>query len=296
MTETFVTSGPLRLWTERTGDPDRPAVLLIMGSAAQGYTCPDALVTRLVERGVQVIRYDHRDTGRSSIVDYDQHPYGIADLAADVVAVLDAYGLPSAHVVGGSMGGVIAQWLAVHEPSRVRSLTLLSSTPMGYDPVPVWQRAQAGEPADPGELPPPAPQFLRHLSDTAGSSPGVESDVALFRVMNGDVRPFDEPAARAMLQRCWARATDPSAAAHHDRAVGRMSPDRLAPLSAITAPTVIVHGDEDPIYALAHAEALAAAIPHARLHVVDGMGHVYFSPGLPEDLADLIPVDAPAAP
>jgi len=257
-----VTSGPLRLWTERTGNPEDPAVLLIAGSSAQGFTFPDALVTRLVARGVQVIRYDHRDTGRSSIVDVDRHPYGLSDLAVDAVAVLDGYGLASAHLVGASMGGVIAQWLAVHAPTRVRSLTLLSTSVMSHDPGPLVERG--------------------------GTPPGVEADMALFRVMNGDVRPFDESAARTVLERCWARATDPSAAAHHHLIGLRKGPDLLTPLSTISAPTTIIHGDQDPVFTLAHAEALSAAIPGADLHVVHGMGHVYFSPGLPEELADLI--------
>jgi pimeloyl-ACP methyl ester carboxylesterase len=291
MTETFVTSGPLRLWTERTGNPDHPAVLLIAGASAQGFTFPDALVDGLVVRGVQVIRFDHRDTGRSSIIDVDRHPYGLSDLAADALAILDAYELPSAHVAGASMGGVIAQWLAVHEPARVRSVTLLSTSPMSHDPGPVWQRAMAGQPADPDDLPPPTPRFLQHLADSQGTPPGVEADVAIFRVMNGDVRPFDEPAVRAMLQRCWARATDPSAAAHHGLIGRKKGPDLLTPLSTISAPTRIVHGDQDPLFTLAHGEALAAAIPGADLHVVPGMGHVYFSPGIPEELADLISVD-----
>nr|WP_308128935.1 alpha/beta fold hydrolase [Actinoplanes polyasparticus] len=270
---TFVTAGPLRLWTERIGDLACPAVLLIAGASAQGYTMPDALVARLVDRGAQVIRYDHRDTGRSSTVDYDQDPYGLTELAGDAVAVLDAYGVESAHIVGGSMGGMIAQWLGLHEPARVRSLTLLSTSPVGIDP--------ASSP-----LPPPAPHFLRHEA----GPPGVESDVVLFRLMNGDVRPFDEPATRAMLERCWARAADPSAAANHGRVAQRMTPDLQVPLSTITAPTLVVHGDQDPIYSPAHGEALAAAIPGARFELVPGMGHVYLSPGLPELLADLVPV------
>ncbi|GAB2604461.1 hydrolase [Paractinoplanes abujensis] len=280
---TFVTAGPLRLWTERTGDPDRPAVLLLMGASAQSLTCPDALIERLVGRGVQVIRYDSRDTGRSSLVDYDRSPYGLAGLAADALAVLDAYGLDTAHIAGFSMGGMVAQWLGVHAPARVRSLTLITSTPMDYDPGPLWR----GEPS-PTPLPPPAPAFLRYLDETADSPPGVETDVALFRVMNGDKRPLDEAATRAMLERCWARVVDPEAAGHHQRAGTWLTPDRLVPLSTITAPARIVSGDADPIYAPAHGEALAAAIPQADLHVVPGMGHVCFSPGLPEELADLI--------
>jgi pimeloyl-ACP methyl ester carboxylesterase len=269
--ERFVTSGPLRLWTERAGNPDHPAVLLIMGSAAQGISCGDALVTRLVGRGVQVIRFDHRDTGLSSVVDFDAHPYAIADMAADCLAVLDGYGLRAAHVAGASLGGVIAQWLAVHEPARVRSLTLLTTTPMG---------------SRPDDLPPPAPALLAYLAK--GLPPGVESDVALFRVFNGPVRPFDEPAARAMLELAWSRAVDPASAANHNRAGQKYTPDLFASLTSITAPTTIVHGDQDPVFPLAHGEALAAAIPGARLEVVPGMGHVFFSPGLPEEVADLI--------
>src|SRR4051812_6215 len=181
--ERFVTSGPVRLWTDRAGDPAHPAVLLIMGSAAQGITCADALVARLVGRGVQVIRFDHRDTGRSSVVDFDTDPYGLSDLAADCRAVLDGYGLAAAHVAGASMGGMIAQWLAVHEPARVRSLTLITTSPMGYDWRPAYARSRAGEPPAPGDLPPPAPEFLAHLA--RGLPPGVETDVALFRVFNG---------------------------------------------------------------------------------------------------------------
>src|SRR4051794_9892333 len=238
---------------------------MVMGSAAQGVSCPDALVGRLVERGVQVIRFDHRDTGRSSVVDFDAQPYTIGDMARDCLTVLDGYGLDSAHVAGTSMGGMIAQWLGVHAPDRVGSLTLMSSSPMGHDPSTAWARAQAGEPADPDDLPPPSPAFLAHLA--AGLPPGVESDVALFRTFNGPVRPFDEPAARAMLELALSRADDPAAAANHGRAVWMHDPDLLVPLSSITAPTSVVHGDQDPVYPLAHGEALAAAIPGAVLRV-----------------------------
>jgi pimeloyl-ACP methyl ester carboxylesterase len=284
--ERFVASGPLRIWTERFGDPGLPAVLMVMGSGAQGVSCPDALIGRLVARGVQVIRFDHRDTGLSSHIDFDADPYTIGDMARDCLAVLDGYGLESAHVAGTSLGGMIAQWLGVHAPGRVRSLTLISTSPMGHDPRPALARAQDGKPADPDDLPPPTPTFLAHLA--AGLPPGVESDVDLFRIFNGPVRPFDEPAARAMLELALSRTTDPAAAANHDRAAWRDEPDLLAPLSSITAPTSVVHGDQDPVFPLGHAEQLAAVIPGAVLHVVPGMGHVMTSPGLPEEVADLI--------
>ncbi|MFD1048293.1 alpha/beta fold hydrolase, partial [Kibdelosporangium lantanae] len=132
--ERFVASGPLRIWTERIGDPGLPAVLMVMGSAAQSVSCPDALVSRLVERGVQVIRFDHRDTGRSSVVDFDAHPYTIGDMARDCLAVLDGYGLGSAHVAGTSLGGMLALELA--SAGQARLVTALA--PAGF-----WATARA---------------------------------------------------------------------------------------------------------------------------------------------------------
>ncbi|MEU4238596.1 alpha/beta hydrolase [Actinoplanes sp. NPDC026619] len=270
--EKLVRSGPLTLWTEQSGNPAHPAVLLIMGQAAQAVHCPDALVDRLVERGFQTIRFDHRDTGLSSTVNFDQHPYVIADMSRDCLAILDAYDRPDAHVAGASLGGVIAQWLAVHAPARVRTLTLLTTTPMLA--------------ADPADIAPVTQRFRDHVARP--HEPGPEADVALFRVMNGESLPFDEQAARAMSERAWSRAADPAAAANHSRAAYADDPTLSAPLSTITAPTTIVHGDQDPIFPLPHAEALTKAIPHARLELIPGMGHTFFTPGLPERIADLI--------
>jgi pimeloyl-ACP methyl ester carboxylesterase len=113
--------------------------------------------------------------------------------------------------------------------------------------------------------------------------------VALFRIFNGPVLPFDERSVRALLERAWSRATDPAAAANHHRlAEPPYPPDVLVPLTSITAATTIVHGDHDPVDPLEHGRALAAAIPGARLEVVAGMGHTFYSPGLPERIADLV--------
>ena len=114
----FIASGDLRLWTERFGDPRDPAVLLIMGTSAQGIGWPDEMVNALVEGGHQVVRFDHRDTGRSDCVDFATHPYTLADMAADSVAVLDGHEIAVAHIVGASVSGTIGQLLAVHHPER----------------------------------------------------------------------------------------------------------------------------------------------------------------------------------
>ncbi|MEV6491900.1 alpha/beta fold hydrolase [Actinoplanes sp. NPDC051633] len=270
----IVSAGEIRLWTERSGDAADPAVLLINGSEAQGIGWPDALVSRLVEGGLQVIRYDHRDTGESTTVDFDADPYSLADLVADALAVLDGHGLASAHIVGASMGGMIAQWLAAAQPARVRTLTLFATSSV-----------HGGD-----DLPGPAESFLEAIG-AAGDLPRataaerVEADVVIYRILNGDA-PFDEDAARAVATRHFARARDWTKGANHRRLASiEVDPP---PLSAIEAPTLVLAAADDPIFPPAHASALAAAIPGARLMPMPDMGHVLFSPGLPDRVAGAI--------
>ncbi|MEV0611059.1 alpha/beta hydrolase [Polymorphospora rubra] len=292
--EKFVRSGQVRLWTERFGRPDDPTVLLVMGTSTQGIGWPDDLVEALVNSGRQVIRFDHRDTGRSDSVDFTTHPYALADMAADTAAVLDGYGVPAAHIVGSSLGAAIGQWLAVHQAVRVRTLTALASSPMGNNPGPAWARAMAGQPAAADELPPPTARFLNHVMNSVKAPrttarQRMDADVQTWRVLSGDVLPFDEAAARLFVEHCYARAHNVAAAANHDLAGRRWDDDRRASLSRITAATLVLHGSDDPLFPQAHGEALAAQIPTAQLEVVPGMGHhPFFSPGLTERIAGSI--------
>jgi pimeloyl-ACP methyl ester carboxylesterase len=112
--ERFVRSGRVRLWTERFGRPEDPTILLVMGTSTQGIGWPEELVEALVTSGRQVIRYDHRDTGRSDCLNFATQPYALADLAGDAAAVLDGHGVAAAHLVGTSLGGAIGQWLTGH--------------------------------------------------------------------------------------------------------------------------------------------------------------------------------------
>ena len=214
-------------------------------------------------------------------------------MAGDATAVLDGHGITAAHVVGASLGGAIGQWLAVHRPERVLTLTAIMTGPMGHDAGPAWARAVRGQAPDPGDLPPPSQRFLDHLGRPARSprttrEDAVAADLETWRVLNGDALPFDERAARRFVEASYERASDPAAAAHHDPAGRRMTDDRLVPLSSIKAPTLVVHGTADPLRPLPHGAALAAQIPGARLRTVDGMGHGFFSPGLPRRVAGLV--------
>ncbi|TDC89800.1 alpha/beta hydrolase [Nonomuraea deserti] len=289
----FISSGDLRLWTERYGDPDDPAVLLVMGTSTPGMGWPDELVETLAKGNLQVIRFDHRDTGRSDCVDFAARPYTPADMAGDATAVLDAYGIGSAHVVGASLGGKIGQWLAVHRPERVRTLTAIMTSPMGADTGPAWARALAGRAPDPGDLPPPAPSFLQHLARSAAMprttrAEHLAANLETWRVLSGDGLPFDEEAARRFVAESHDLSADPGAAANHDLAGRQPAAGWLAPLSSITAPTLVVHGTDDPLLPLPHGEALAGQIPGARLRTVPGMGHSFLSPGLPRRIAELV--------
>ena len=138
-----------------------------------------------------------------------------------------------------------------------------------------------------------AARLLRHLAERAGRPQTtreeyVAANLETWRVINGDVRPFGERAARCFVEATYDRTADPAAALNHDRAARRMTPDRLVPLSSITAPTQVVHGTADPLRPLPHGEAVAALIPHARLRTIPGMGHGFFSPGIPERTAEMI--------
>ncbi|MDN3352006.1 alpha/beta hydrolase [Actinomadura sp. DC4] len=290
----FVTSDGLRLWTERTGSADAPAVLLVMGTSAPAIGWPDELVETLATGGRQVLRFDHRDTGRSDCVDFAARPYALADMAADALAVLDRYEIEAAHVVGASLGGAIAQWLAVHRPERVRTLTSIMAGPMGHDAGPAWARALGGQEPDPGDLPPPAARFLAHLGRLATMPRTtreeiVAADLETWRVLcGGEAVPFDEDAARRFVETAYDQANDYAAATNHDLAGRRMTADRLVPLSSIAAPTLVVHGSEDPLRPPEHGAAVAAAIPGARLRTISAMGHGFFSPGLPRRVAGLV--------
>ncbi|HEY6737278.1 MAG TPA: alpha/beta hydrolase [Actinopolymorphaceae bacterium] len=252
VSEQCVTSGGLRLFTERFGDPSDPAVLLVMGTSSQGIGWPDELVETLVAGGRQVVRFDHRDTGRSDCVDFASEPYTISEMTADTLAVLDGWGIDAAHVVGASLGGTIAQLLAVHHPERVRGLTAIMTSPMGHDSGPAWERAMAGLEPDPDDLPAPSPEFLQRLMSTVTVPRETREDriaasLEVLRLLHGDGLPFDEPVARRYAEEAHDRATNPAAANNHDLAGRTRTDDRQAPLSSVGVPTLVIHGSKDPL-------------------------------------------------
>jgi pimeloyl-ACP methyl ester carboxylesterase len=256
----MITTSTVELCTEAFGEPSDPPVLLVGGLGASMLWWDEGFCRRLADRGRFVIRYDHRDTGRSTSYEPGHPGYAGEDLVADIIRVLDAYGLPAAHLVGVSAGGALAQVAAIDFPDRVLSLVLISTSP-----------AMPGD----RDLPPPTDafsQFVRAAKvDWSNRECVVDHLVDYSRVLAGEQRDFDEAAARDLVQHDVERARNFASLQNHDlMSDGRRS---LPPLSSIRARTLVIHGTVDPMFPLAHGQALADEIAGAALLPLEGAGH-----------------------
>jgi pimeloyl-ACP methyl ester carboxylesterase len=258
--ERMIEANGVQLCTEAFGDPADEPILLVMGIGASMLWWEEGLCRMLAHGERFVIRYDHRDTGRSVTYEPGRPGYTGGDLVADAAGVLDAYDIPAAHIVGVSAGGAFGQLLALEYPARVLSLVLISTSPA----LPIGR-----------ELPPPTEEFGRFVSSARVDWSDTESVIGYLvdysRVLAGGQRPFDEPAVAALVRRDVERARDYAAIRNHDAI-----PDdgrRREPLSSIRAPTLVVHGTADPMFPIEHGAALAEEIQGATLLRLQGAGH-----------------------
>jgi len=260
MTERMIEANGVELCTEPFGEPTDPAILLVQGMGASMLWWEDGFCRRLADAGRFVIRYDHRDTGRSVTYEPGRPGYTSADLEADAVGVLDGYGVRAAHVVGVSAGGGMAQLLALGFPDRVLSLVLISTSP--------------ATPSD-RDLPPPTEAFGNSVAtmhvDWSDPKSVIDYQLDYSRVLAGDQRRFDEHAWRELVRRDVERARNIAALQNHG-AIPEIERSH-EPLSSITAPTLVIHGTADPMFPPEHGEALADEMSGARLLLLEGAGH-----------------------
>jgi pimeloyl-ACP methyl ester carboxylesterase len=257
--EKILRANGVNLCVETFGDPADPAILLIHGAATSMHGWEDEFCESLAAASRFVIRYDHRDTGRSVSYEPGAPQYTLRDLTADAVGLLDAFDLSSAHLVGRSMGGGIAMLAALDYPDRVSSLTLVGTSLGGSD------------------LPAMSEEFLAYIGegkhpDWSDREAVIDYVIGLLRVFSGGSGHLDEVTMRGLVGRGVDRTVNVASSQinHFAMNVGEPVRDRLG---EIGAPTLVVHGAEDPVFPLGHALALEKEIPGAQLLTLEGTGH-----------------------
>jgi len=274
--ESFATANGIEICYQSFGDAQAPAILLIMGLGMQLVAWPDAFCLGLVEQGFRVIRFDNRDTGRSTRIDWRPRPrlplaiargllglpvaapYLLADMADDAAGLLDALQVPRAHIVGVSLGGMVGQCLAARHAQQVLSLCSIMSATGN------WRTSLA----KPGALRqllsrPARPDCLRSQADHL---------LRVFSVIGSPGFPSDVVELRRQVERGLRRAYHPRGQVHQLLAVIAAG-DRRRELAAIRVPTLVVHGSDDPLLPASAGRETARLIPGARLQIIEGMGH-----------------------
>ena len=257
----LIDSQGIQLATQAFGSPSDPAMVLVMGATASMLGWPDGFCEALAAQGLRVIRFDHRDTGLSTTMPPGEATYPVEEMAGDVIAVMDAYELKTAHLVGMSLGGLLSQIVALDHPERVTTVTLIASEPLGWD----------GEP-----LPHIAPSFMEHFGTIAELDWNDKGAVTNFlveidRLSSGIRAPFDEQWSADRARRVQDRSESLASMFNH-ASVG-IAQDWTGRFREILQPVLVIHGNEDPVLPLPNGRALAAGIPDAELLVLDGVGH-----------------------
>ncbi|MGG1572048.1 alpha/beta fold hydrolase [Fictibacillus sp. NRS-1165] len=260
MREQILAINKVEICSESFGNPENPPVLLIMGAMASLDWWDDEFCQRLADQGRFVIRYDHRDVGRSTIYEPGTSNYTITDLADDAMGVLDAYSIQKAHIVGMSLGGMIGQILALRFPERVLTLTAIASSVFGTEQE---------------KLPPMDQRILDYHTNSASVDWSDRQSVIAYladgwKTLAGS-KPFEQKRMNKLAVREVNRAKQlPSRFNHGMLQGGGEYFDRMG---EIRVPTVIIHGTEDPALPYEHGLALAKSIPYAELVTLEGAGH-----------------------
>jgi pimeloyl-ACP methyl ester carboxylesterase len=270
----LITSNGLTLWTESFGQSGDPSVLLVMGAMNQGIFWPDEFCQALAAAGFYVVRYDHRDTGQSSRVDFQTNPYDLNSLTEDAAAVIRNHKLDRPTVIGLSMGGYIAQLLASVYPGFLSRIALISST---ADHRP-YMAGTTGNCTAVFSLPGPDRSYLDYLIKASTNLPQsleglMQSMSEGWKVTYGGPRPYPRAQVEQALQLAIQRSPAIASGFHHGLAVAA-SPDRLELVTRIRVPTLVLHGRYDPLLPLAHGQYLASNIANARFEILE-MGHSF---------------------
>jgi pimeloyl-ACP methyl ester carboxylesterase len=276
MSERAIRVDGVEIATEPFGDPAHVPVLLIMGVTASMLWWPQAFCERLASHGRYVIRYDHRDTGLSTKYAPGAPSYTFDDMVDDAVRVLDGYGISAAHIAGMSMGGMIGQLAALKHPSRVLSLTAISTSPVGMDT---------------SHLPGSSEAYRKHSAAGEGVDWSDRTQAIAFmiedsRALAGTARRFEEAGVRAFVERDYDRSGGYLNATNHFILKG--GEERTYQLHKMKAPLLVIHGTADPLFPVEHGVALSQAVAGATLVRIEGGGHELHSADWPTIIGAII--------
>jgi pimeloyl-ACP methyl ester carboxylesterase len=288
----LIKTSSVTLYSESFGNPSSPPLLLIAGSMSSCRFWTDGFCKIFANKGFFVIRYDHRDTGLSSAINFETSPYTIYDLALDALAVLDAYRIEKAHVLGGSMGGAIAQLIAIHHENRLLSLSIVASACLAKITLTEQEQKSLIQLASEMGKNKPSKDFKSSL----------EGFLMAWQSLHGDM-PIDRDIAieftRDMYERTlpkhldWleklAAGEDP---AHNHERVMNLIPECTQELKNLRIPVTVIHGEQDrliPIRTIQ--EYFCKFVPQAKMHSLKEMGHIVFSKKLFEKIAEIFLLD-----
>lgn len=261
MNERIIIADNVEIATQAFGDPTHEPVLLIMGAMASMLWWPEGFCKQLAAQNRYVIRYDNRDTGLSTAYEPGNPDYTMDDMAQDAFRVLDAYNIKTAHLVGMSLGGMIAQMATFSHPERVKTLTLISTTPIGVDT---------------SNLPQTSSAYMEHAAtgesvDWTDSAQVIDFIVKDTQMIAGTRHPYNEMQARKLVEHDVKRAKNFASATNHFMLKGGDSWDNKR--DELAKPLLVVHGTADPIFPIEHGELLAQSVQGAELLRVPSGGH-----------------------
>ena len=255
------------------GISNDPALILIAGAAGQGILWNYSLCQKLAQAGYFVIRFDNRDTGKSFGVNYESDPYTLKDMAEDIIVILNQLEIKQAHIVGMSMGGYIAQVLAMLYPERILTLTFIMST--------INSLALRGA-RKMTNLPGQDFQTIQRIAQIyhvprTNMEDRIKSLTDVWSLFNGNEAPFPYEEWYELAKESYARAKSKNAVRNHRLAILNSPADRTKALKSLAIPTLVIHGEADPIIHVEHAYYIKEHLPQVRLNIIKKMGHILSS-------------------
>jgi len=270
--EQVIENNGLNIWCESFGNKTKPALLLVAGGGCQGIMWPKEFCEQLAQHFF-VMRYDHRDVGLSSRIDFNENPYDLMDMTHDALTVLDHFGIKQTYVFGTSMGGVITQLLAAYFPERVKAAFIMSSTSDLSGLVAAIEGLDITT-----KLPLPSQEYLSWIKGIVNNpaetqEEKIEQHLSGWRLLNGAVFPFDEETYRQLIVDQGKRqGASEDGVGNHIRAIKAwLNKKQLLP--QITVPTYVFWGDQDLIFSIEHPQSILDSVENGELFVINGMGH-----------------------